>query len=253
MQLPPAFRHHPGEYPVVIYWAYNNELNKDIGLDLTPYLGRAVEVRLYKTTELLPEFMEPRREAGRAVVVRYQGQLIGAWLDAGRHYSFACSLKGRRLEEVTGQGWDEWVAGLIDPRDPAEQELARLTPEEVIRGYYEAVNRGDYTKAHAYESRRALTQYLFNNMDNNLLFNPGYRDSDLDGLANITAARVLSIGKPAYTDAGSPRETRIYPVKVELKVRHAVTYNSGPQVRFLTLRRETSATGWRIESIGTGP
>ena len=35
--------------PVVIYWALNNELSKDIGLDLSAYFGKAVQVRLYKT------------------------------------------------------------------------------------------------------------------------------------------------------------------------------------------------------------
>ena len=45
VDLPPAWIHRPGEFPEVIYWAWNNELSKDIGLDLTPYLGKNVEAR----------------------------------------------------------------------------------------------------------------------------------------------------------------------------------------------------------------
>ena len=65
-----------------------------------------MEVRLYKTVEMLPESMGPSRWAGRAVVIRLEGKVIGAWLDLGRHYCSACSLKGRILEEVTGKDFD---------------------------------------------------------------------------------------------------------------------------------------------------
>jgi len=255
--LPSQFRHAPGEYPVVLYWAYNNELNRDVGLDLTPVLGQTVEARLYKVAEPLPEFMHPRRETGRAVIVRHEGRIVGAWLDAGRHWGFACSLSGRRFEEVTGKTWDEWIPALIDPQDPLERELSRLSPEDLIRTYYAAVDRGDYTRAHACQSRRWLATSLFANMDNRFLYNPGFRDYDVAGLANITSARVIAIRRQERFEENFRRDyppgTRIYEVRVDLQVREPVTFESGPQTRFVTLRRETPATGWRIESIGTGP
>ncbi|HHV79212.1 MAG TPA: DUF4830 domain-containing protein [Firmicutes bacterium] len=114
--LPAKFIHKAGEYPSVLYWAYNNELNRAIGLDLSPYLGRTVEVGLYKLAERLPEFMSPRRDSGPAVLVSHEGKLIGAWLDA---------LDGRRFEEVTHSSWDDWIKGVIDQEDPAEKKLAR--------------------------------------------------------------------------------------------------------------------------------
>ena len=253
LQLPSAFQHRPGEYPIVLYWAYNNELNKDIGLDLTPYLGQTVEVSLYKISELLPEFMEPRRSTGRVVLVRSQGELIGAWLDAGRHSSFASSLKGQRLEEITGQTWEEWVSGLVDPQDPIEQKLANLTPEQIIRGYYAAVDRGDFSAAHTYESRRALTRYLSNNMDNNFLFNTGYPEKKSRGMSNTTAAKVISI-KKLEGSLGNPRPGwREYAVKVDLQVKQPITHGNGPQTRFIILSQEPPTMGWRIDSIGTGP
>ena len=249
--LPPGFIHRPGEFPVVLYWAFNNELNKDIGLDLTPYLGKKVTVRLYKTVDLLPQFMEPRRETGRVVVVCFQEKIIGAWLDAGRHDAFACSLNGRRLEEITGKTWEEWISALIDPQDPFEQKLAPLTPEELLRTYFDAVDRGDFRLAYACENRKRLAHhYLFSNMDNNKLYNQDY---PAGGLKNITRARVISLKHLPEGEKNYPPGTLLYQVEVDLGVRRFITHESGPQRRFITLRKETAATGWRIESIGTGP
>lgn len=262
--LPLAFVHRPGEYPRVLYWAYNNELNKDVGLDLTPYLGRKVQVNLYKTVEFLPEFMQPRREAGRAVVVRHQGEIVGAWLDAGRHNAFACSLEGRPLEEVAGLTWEEWIPGLIDPADPFERQLAALAPEEVVKAWFDALGRGDGRTYHALQTRRLQAQRLFSNMDNRFLYNPAGDTLENEYLHNVTSAHVLEIkplalperpGLPESRDSGSggsPESLR-YVVEVDLQVKRFVTHGSGPQMRFVTLVRETSETGWRIDASGTGP
>lgn len=32
--LPRSFEHRPGQFPIPIYWGYNNELSKALGLDL---------------------------------------------------------------------------------------------------------------------------------------------------------------------------------------------------------------------------
>lgn len=253
LALPGELKHRPGEFPTVLYWAYNNELNEDIGLDLRPFLGQAVEVRIYKVIQPLPDFMAPRREAGRAVVVRRDSEIVGAWLDVGRHDAFACSLRGRRLEDITDGSWDDWVAAVIDERDPVEQRLAALTPEEMIKQYYAAIDRDDLKAAHACESRSALRRALFANMDNYHLYNPGYRDSDGDGIGVIESARVLSIRRREDLEEGREGKVREYEVRLDLQVRRSMTYDSGVQTRFINLRRETLNTGWRIEGCGTGP
>ncbi|MGI9952277.1 DUF4830 domain-containing protein [Moorellaceae bacterium AZ2] len=251
-KLPEKLVHNAGDFPVVIYWAYNNELNKDLGLDITPYLGKEVQVNLYKLEQPLPEFMHPRRWTGRAVVVKYDGKIVGAWLDAGRHDAFACSLKGRRLEEVTGKTWGEWLAGIVNQEDPLEKRLATLSPEEVIRLFYEAVGNGDRRTAHAVLSRRNLVGYLFNNMDNNRLYNPSFSVNDRDGLNNVAGAKIVSIKELPPQDSDPP-EIKRYQVAVNLTFRRAITAESGVQVRFLILRQEIPGLGWRIESLGSGP
>lgn len=247
----PTFRHRSGEYPLPLYWAYNNELSKDIGLDLAPYQGQNVRVVLYKLAELLPEPMEPRRECGRVVLVHSQNRVVGAWLDAGRHSAFATSLKGHTMENSSGKTWEEWIPSFIETEDPLEKSLATMEPTQVVQTFYEAINSKDYRNAHACESRRTLTHYLFANMDNELLYNPGFGDEEVTGWSNIISAQVMEMHKLNPPDSAENQVS--YEVKVELQVKEEITFKSGVQTLFITLKRESAESGWRIESIGTGP
>jgi hypothetical protein len=252
IDLPVKFVHKPGEFPEVIYWAYNNELSKDIGLDLAPYLGKTVEARLYKTAEMLPESMGPNRGSSRAVVMRSEDKVIGAWMDLGRHDCFACSLKGSTLEDVTGQPLDSWVVSLIDPTDPLEQRLSKMSPEEIIETYYSAIDRKDYALAHACESRSHLISYLSSNMDNKRLYNGGFGEESGGGLGNFISVKLLKVTRMEEfeRDEIGFGDKRCYSVGVEQQ-RIISAGNAGSY--FITMKEETPATGWRIYGIGTGP
>ncbi|RDV82491.1 DUF4829 domain-containing protein [Ammonifex thiophilus] len=251
VRLPRQFLHRAGEFPLPLYWAYANELSKDVGLDLTPYLGREVEVTLYKVKEPLPLFAEPRRWSGCAVLVKAEGRLVGAWLDAGPGYGFACSLKGRRLEEIAGKSFGDWVASFTDYNDPVELRLARMTPEEVIRTYWEAVNRGDYRLAHACETRKRLLGYLFMEMDKNWIYSVSLTQAaSADWAQTVRSARVLSVKEVEGT---TDRKKKEYMVEVDLRVRRADALQDGHRPLFFTMERENERSGWRIAGIGTGP
>ena len=252
-RLPENFIHHPGEFPSTLYWSYNNRLNQDIGMDLTPYLGEEVNIKLYKIADHLPDFMHPRKGAGRAVLVRHGDDIIGTWLDAGRHDGFACSLKGRSREEITGKTWEKWVGEVIDPENPLEKELAALSPEEIIAEYYRGVDLGDHFRAYACCSRKFLRSILFSNMDNRYLYNDGFHE--IMGLSNYTAAKLLDIRPVNIRDYSSNTdvEKRQYQVTVDLKMKKEMTHVSGLQTRFINMVKETPQTGWRIDGIGTGP
>jgi len=252
-RLPDKLLHESGEYPVALYYAYNNELSKDIDLDITPYLGKNVTVNLYKIEEPLPAFMEPRQNANRAVIVKDGEQIVGTWLDAGRHDAFACSLKGRRLEEITGKTWGEWVNLYIDHSNPQEKLISCMKPEEVIETYFEAIDHRDPHTAHACETRQRLVSYLFNNMDNNRLYNYSYATNDADWINNINRAKIINIqpcNRPAQEDQSV---VKTYVVIVDINVKRLITHDSGRQVLYITLRRETPTTGWRIDSISPAP
>ena len=50
----------------------------------------------------------------RGIVLKSQGKIIGAYIDAGRHDSFACSLDRKSLKDLTNKGWDTWISEYIN-------------------------------------------------------------------------------------------------------------------------------------------
>lgn len=84
--------------------------------------------------ETLPDFMQ-NRSGARGIVVRYEDKIIGAYIDAGRHSSFACSLDKKSLENITKKPWDQWISSYMDEQDELENRLSKLTAEEIIKEY----------------------------------------------------------------------------------------------------------------------
>jgi len=250
--LPESFEHRPGEFPIPIYWAYNNELSKAIGLDLSPYPGQRVEATVYELEEDLPQFLRPYTKA-RAVVVTHKGKIIGAWIDKGRHYAFACSLDRKPLEEIRGMDWSEWLlaSGVVNLNNEMERELAMLTPEEIIARYYEALNDRDDERAYACLTRRYLTDFLFSNMGDLALYHTDYH-------ADPYRQRVRSVrvkGIELLPIVGNPKGVVEYKVNIDVRYEPSLHLPefSGRHVRFVLLREEVAGAGWRIITIGTGP
>lgn len=250
--LPQSFEHRPGEFPIPIYWAYNNELSKAIGLDLSPYLGQRVEATVYELEEELPEFLRPYTKA-RAVVVTLEGKIIGAWIDKGPAYAFACSLDRKSLEEITGRGWRRWLvaSGVVNLENEVERELATLTPEEIIARYYEALNDHDEERAYACLTRRSLTGFLFSNMGDLALYHTDYN-------ADPYRQRVRSVqvnGIELCPVSGNPKGVVEYEVDIDVQYEPSLYFpdSSGHRGLFVFLREEVASAGWRISDIGTGP
>jgi len=248
--LPQSLEHRPGEFPIPIYWAYDNELSKAIGLDLSPYLGQRVEATVYELQEELPEFLRPYTKA-RAVVVTHKGKIIGAWIDKG--YAFACSLDRKSLEEITGMDWSEWLvaSGAVNLNNETERELATLTPEEIIARYYRALNDHDEERAYACLTRRDLTGFLFSNMGDLALYHTDYN-------ADPYRQRVRSVqvnGIELFPVTGNPEGVVEYKVDIDVQYEPGRVFveSSGPHVRFVLLKEEVVGAGWRIITIGTGP
>ncbi|NLB51861.1 MAG: DUF4829 domain-containing protein [Syntrophomonadaceae bacterium] len=248
--LPSDLKHEAGEFPVEIYWAYNNELSKNIGLDYTGYLGKEVQVDIYRLREPLPDYMHPRMNA-RGIVLKHGDEIIGAYIDAGRHNSFACSLDRKSLQDITGKEWDEWVTDHINYNNELETKLSKMKPEEVIRQYYDAMNSHDQKMQFACMTRQNLCNYLSSNMDNNRLINQGFNDVFIDGEQNVKSAKLLDVQEMSGIDNGSG--TVEYAVTVDYQFKKEITSASGEQPRFIILKKESDQSGWRIQSEGTGP
>jgi hypothetical protein len=248
--LPQSFEHHPGEFPIPIYWAYNNELSKAISLDLSPHMGQRVEATVYELQEELPKFLRPYTKA-RAVVITHDGEIIGAWIDKGRHYAFACSLDRRPLEEIVGLGWSQWLvaSGVVNLNNEVERELATLSPEGIITHYYQALDDHDEERAYACLTRRSLTRFLFRNMGDLTLYHSSYNDDPL----RETIHSVHVVGIEPLPDFWNPEGVLEYRVDMDVKYEKEIVSRSGHNIRFVLLEKEIEAAGWRITSIGTGP
>jgi len=243
--LPTSFEHSPGDFPIPIYWAYNNEFSKAIGLSLETYLGKEVTATLYSLKEELPKFLRPYTQA-RAVIITDHEKIIGAWIDTLGIPSFACTLDRKSFRETTQRKWGEWLvsAGVVNPSNALEQKLAQMTPEELITTYYQAIDEQDFHLAYATLSRKHALEYLFTNMGENSLFNQSYADWTED----IAMAKLESI-KPFHP--GWPE----FEVSVDVKFRKAPAAlpGDGKYPWFVLVTQEVDGLGWRIQSIGTGP
>lgn len=245
-KLPESLKHKAGEYPVKIYWAYNNELSRQIGLDFTYYLGKDVTVEIYRLREPLPEFMKPRRDA-RGIVLKCNDEIIAAYIDAGRHDSFACSLDRKSLEDITGKEWDGWIEDYIDYEDELEIKLSKMKPEDIIREYFKALDKYDIKMVWACMTRRNLAQHLSSNMNNQYLFNKDENKIDY----NVNRAKLMEIKE--WKGSHNEPEVLVYQAAVDFDFKKPITSDDGIWPRFVMLKKESEKSGWRIDGIGTGP
>jgi len=250
MKLPTNLKHEAGEYPVKIYWAYNNELSKNIGLDYSGYLGKEVQVDIYRLREPLPEYLSPRMNS-RGIVLKYDDKIVGAYIDSGRHNSFACSLDRKSLKDITGKEWDSWIGEHINYNNELEIKLSKMKPEDVIRQYYAAMDSQDQKMLFACMTRQNLCDYLAVNMDNNQLINEGFKNAYIDGEQNVKSAKLIGLREMSV--AGNSKNIVEYEVTIDYEFYKELTSSSGTQPRFVILRKESDKSGWRIQSEGTGP
>ncbi len=153
--LPSNLKHDAGEYPVKMYWANNNELYKNIGLDNSEHLGKEVEVDIYRLREPLPEYMNPRMNS-RGIVLKYNSKIVGAYIDAGRHDCFACSLDRKSLTDITNKEWDHWINDYFNYNNELEIELSKMEPEDIVKQYYKAMNSHDQKTVCLFDSTKSM-------------------------------------------------------------------------------------------------
>ncbi|HEY8500917.1 MAG TPA: M56 family metallopeptidase, partial [Clostridia bacterium] len=241
-----------GFNPNAYYFAYNNELSKDIGLDMSGYSDTGIDVEIYRIHESMPQEFYPIQDC-RGIVVRNNSKIIGAFISAGRHSAFnACSLKGNSFEKVTGQTLNEWLADMIRA-DGLETSLSKLEPEQVIEKYFTALNNKDDKTAEYCISKKTLLGSLTSNMQNSELFNDsivlpltgadfGVR-STLDNLKSAKLLKTELFDEP-------DKYTKIYRVTVDLQYRNDFIISSGQQPWDCFMVYESPQTGWKIEAFG---
>lgn len=168
--------------------------------------------------------MKSRMNA-RGITLKYDGKIIGAYIDAGRHDSFACSPDRKSLKDITNKDWDNWVGDYIDYNSSLETKLPKMGPEEIIKQYYDAMDRQDEKTQFACMTRRNLCSYLAMNMDNNKLFNDGFKGAYVDGEQNVVSAKFVKVREVKGMD--NPEGVIEYEATVNFKFKKVITSNIG--------------------------
>lgn len=239
--------------PNAYYFAYNNELSKDIGMDMSGYSNTPyIDVKIFRIHESMPEEFYPIQNC-RGIVVRNGDKIIGAFISAGRHSAFnACSLKGNSFDKVTGQTLNEWLAKMLQA-DITDERLSKLTPEQVIGEYFTALNQKDANTARYCMSKKALLEQLTSNMPNEELFNEGIvlplTAPDVGSPSNFDNLKSIKLLKSELIDEPD-NNAKIFRVTMDLQYNKEGTISSGEQFWDCRMVYESAQTGWKIESFG---
>jgi hypothetical protein len=241
-----------GFNPNAFYFAYNNELSKDIGLDMSSYSNAEIDVEIYRIHESMPQEFYPIQNC-RGIVVRKNDTIIGAFISAGRHSSFnACSLKGNSFKKVTGMTADEWLARNVTA-DDIDAGLSKLEAEEVISEYFAAVNNKDAQMAKYCISKKTMLGSLTVNMPDSEVFNEGIAlpltGTDMgspSAFDNLKEAKLINIQLLEESD----ENRKIFRVTAELQYNKEIVISNGQQYWDCYMIYESKQTGWKIEGFG---
>ncbi len=241
--------------PNAYYFAYNNELSKDIGLDMSGYSNTSdLDVEIYRIHESMPQEFYPIQDC-RGIVVKSGDKIIGAFISAGRHSAFnACSLEGDSFEKVAGQSLNEWLADMIQA-DRTEEKLSKLEPEQIIEEYFKALDKKDAKTAGSCILKETLMGSLTSNMQNEELFNERINlpltDVDIgakSSFENLKSAKLLKVELIDESD----KNVKNFRVTVNLQYKEEWSISSGEQSWDCSLVYESPQTGWKIEGFGHG-
>lgn len=235
------------------YYLYNNELSKDIGLDLSQYAGQNITVEIYQLRESMPEKFSPIKNA-RGIVIKLESKIIGAFISAGRHqFENACSLSGKSFDEITNMNFADYIAPLLK----AENDLKSKTPEEILKLYFKALAEKDehtaiqcVSKISMFEGITAniLNTQLYDSIPHLPLTNKTFVKDGERRIDNIKSISNLEI-KP-YNNENSDEKHKSYAVTFDAEYVQEETISNGNQYWICTMLYESDNTGWKIADFG---
>lgn len=129
-----------------VYWAYNLQFSKSIGLDFENLLGEEVNAEVYYLLDPLPDLCTPIVDAN-VVILRQNKKIVGAYIDSGILNRALCSLDRKSFKEITGLTIEDYlIQNHIDPNSKLNNEVEKLSTEEVIKSYYKSQSDKDINK-----------------------------------------------------------------------------------------------------------
>ncbi|TCP55625.1 uncharacterized protein DUF4829 [Tumebacillus sp. BK434] len=257
--LPDSFQDAPGVYPQGLYWAKHNLFSKDIGLDLTRYLGETVVAHTILLKEMWDDGLKMNTEA---IVLEKDGEVVGAWLEKGGE--MAASLQRRDFADLAGVSWDEWLQqeGQVSYTDGPDAEMKDWTPQQVILKYYEAIQNGNYATAYNLYSKAYQSTFWTYETGQTLIAKEWSRG----GLSpqNLTFAKVIDVQAVKAPDVWVPAESykgsrlgrkpvgeQQYQVTLDVKYKTQTEQPDGINALFVGVVKESQNAPWKIEWIDT--
>lgn len=255
--LPATFLHFAGDFPFSIYWAYNNELSSEAGLDFKPYLGTPVQAVIYKIEGAHCLDLDP---GARGIVLLSGGKIIGGWVDSGTNLYKSCALNGKIFQEIVDIPWGEWLVtnGIVDMKNEIDNELSMLSPDQLVLSFYEAINNQELNLAYAHYTREGLAHYLFTNLQCCI---PG-GEGELYHHSFEEALGVYGIENIKFVEINEVTMFSSSPGNIIVKVVGEISYyrespplisDTATYLRFVILKQDIDGLGYRISDIGTGP
>jgi len=239
----------PNEY----YYLYNNELSKDIGLDMSKYSGKNVTVDIYYIKENMPEKFYPIQDA-RGIIVRYNSDIIGAYISSGRHQiENSCSLNRKDFEEITKKDFSTFITPLLKE----EPDKIIDKPQEIIERYFKALEDNDEKTARDCISKTTMFSGLTANIFNSELYNKKiglpltnktFMKENEKSADNIKSIDNLAIKEFESDDVSETYKT--YTVTFDAEYEQEETISNGIQYWQCCLIYESDKTGWKIAGFG---
>jgi hypothetical protein len=240
--LPKKFIQNSGEYPIVLYWAFNNELSKKIGLDISLYKGKEVTVKFYTVEEDLPQACAPFTK-GAAIVVMYKNKkIIGSWIAA---VNSACSLDKKYInfQNICGQDFYKWVLEnkIVDFKNSIEQSLTNLEPKDLIKKFIDSLNYKDYRQSFTCFELRYLLNMLFFDIETK-----GKLENDFTNIFLGELYRINNVEIKSIKELPSQDEYKIFEVVLNINYKNA---GISTKKFIFMLRKESQEIGFRIANV----
>ena len=101
---------------------------------------------VYYLLEPLPNFAYPIVDT-RAIVLKHNNKIIGAYIDSGIINRAICSLDRRSFDEITGYILEDYlIENHIDKNSKLNKEIGKLSIQKIIETYYKSQSDKDVNR-----------------------------------------------------------------------------------------------------------
>ncbi|MDH8676792.1 DUF4830 domain-containing protein [Fusibacter bizertensis] len=255
-----------GTYPVGQYWQLVNVFSKANGLDLSEQKGKTVTAHVYRINEQIATDHEGIKHSWPTdlVILRDDSKIVGAWLKYNIS-SIGPSFSGKALKTLTGLELGDW---LVDESaytlSSTYKSLEKLSPDEVIKGFFNAVDVDNKEKANMYLTPRSLFDALSSNIYpvEGRLYHTGFNENNsiTENIVSATDVEVVSYFEPMTFKPITEEMIKValqvgdrieVEVLLNLKWKMAGFNTEGEKsTQFITLTKYPF--GWKIEGLATG-